>query len=80
MAKREIVHLLVVKEGLVLPLNTGGVRTRCGKVACPVSGTPSRYQLSDEHGNQFQGTTRRKCVTCKKCVNLITRGTIHERP
>lgn len=73
----KIVHMIGVKAGLVLPLNSVDVQTRCGIVACPSAHNgPSLYKLSDEHGNEFLGTTRRRSVTCKKCVSLLTSGTL----
>lgn len=55
------------------------VRTRCGKSANVHSSGVGAAHLIDEAGNQFYGTTHREIVTCKKCINLLTVGTIHER-
>lgn len=53
------------------------VRTRCGKSANVHSAGVGAAHLIDEAGNQFYGSTRREAVTCKKCINLLTVGTIH---
>ncbi len=79
----DIVHMVGDVNGAELP--TGEVRnvfTRCGrKIDRPVvDGTPSRYLLVAENGNQFFCTTRERFVSCIKCVNLLTVGTISSKP
>ncbi len=55
------------------------VRTLCGKSANVNNVGVGAAYLIDEAGNQFYGTTHTEAVTCKKCNNLLTVGTIHER-
>ena len=55
------------------------VRTRCGKSATVNSAGVGAAHLINEAGNQFYGTTHADVVTCKKCISLLTVGTIHER-
>jgi hypothetical protein len=54
---------------------------RCGKVICrPVrDGGPTHYKLLDVSGTEFKATTDEHSVTCKKCINLMTVGTIHDK-
>lgn len=56
-------------------------RSRCGIVASVVGSNvgPTRYEMLDAKGNDFLGTTRRGTVTCQKCINLLTVGTIHDK-
>lgn len=56
------------------------VRSRCGKPANVDTVGVGAVSLIDAAGNQFYGSTRRDAVTCKKCINLLTVGTIHARP
>lgn len=80
MKRREIIHMI---SSAPFKLRVGrDAKTRCGKIACVGASNvgPTRYQLCDEHGNRFLGTGRDTVVTCKKCINLITIGTINGRP
>lgn len=77
--RREIVHMIGAKNGAELSIGGSDVKTRCGKIACPVSGVPTRYHLIDIEGNKFEATTRTRFVSCEKCINLLTVGTIHDK-
>lgn len=55
-------------------------RSRCGKVANVVSIDGGACLMVDAAGNQFYGSTHAEAVTCKKCINLQTVGTIHRGP
>lgn len=79
--KREIVHLI----GQVIGIDRKGVRevhTRCGRaIEQPmVEGTPARYSMIARSGNEFFCTVQEHEVSCIKCVNLITTGTIYGKP
>jgi hypothetical protein len=55
------------------------VRTQCGLVGYPDS-FDGVYVLVAERGNLFYGSTAKSAVTCQKCINLLTVGTIHDKP
>ena len=55
------------------------IRTACGITASVVSAGVGAMQMIDEKGSQYYGTTHAEIVTCLKCKNLATIGTIHER-
>jgi len=72
---RQIVHM--VKAAFAIP--GPDVRTLCGEVANPfekIAG-PDRYKLLCVSGSVLDATTKSKLVSCKKCLNLLTIGTIH---
>jgi hypothetical protein len=52
-------------------------RSRCGKIANVTSISLGACVMTDAAGNQFYGSTHAEAVTCKKCINLQTVGTIH---
>ena len=56
-------------------------RSRCGKVANVISAEAFGFAcvMTDAAGNQFYGTQHAEAVTCKKCINLQTVGTIHAK-
>ncbi len=55
------------------------VQTRCGVACYPLQRDVDAglYDLNNLTGGTLRGTTLKKQVTCQKCVNLITVGTIH---
>lgn len=53
------------------------VRTACGITATVETTGVGAMQLIDESGSRFFATTHAEIVTCKKCNNLATIGTIH---
>jgi hypothetical protein len=55
------------------------VRTRCGKSANVDTAVNTAARLIDIAGNEFYGSTWINAVTCKKCINLLTVGTIHAK-
>lgn len=55
------------------------VRTRCGKPANVNSVGVGATWMIDIAGNDFYGSTHTEAVTCKKCINLLTVGTIHAK-
>lgn len=55
-------------------------RSRCGKVACVETVGIGACKMLDAAGNQFYGTTHLEAASCKKCINLVTIGTINGRP
>jgi len=55
------------------------VRTRCGKSASINSVGVGAAHLIDEAGNEFYASTHREAITCRKCINLNTVGTIHDK-
>ncbi len=77
---REIVHM-IGENGAKLTINGPDVRTRCGIIACPVGANvgPTKYSLIDKKGNTFFGTTRAKVVSCRKCLSLLTDGTLQPK-
>lgn len=77
--KHEIVHMIGHENGAELPSEAKAMLTRCGRtIKHPVvEGVPSRYTLVAENGNQFLCTTRERFVSCIKCINLLTVGSIH---
>lgn len=82
----KIVHMVGDEEDAKL---TEGevreVRTRCGRaivnpVVVAVNKTGLGYHLIARNGNQFFCATRAASVTCVKCRNLLTMGTIYAQP
>lgn len=66
-------------------LDTGEVpkvRTRCGRtIDRPVvTANAMRYDLVASNGNEFFCSTRAEMITCQKCRNLLTVGTIYVPP
>lgn len=66
-------------------LDTGEVpkvRTRCGRtIDRPVvTANATRYDLVASNGNEFFCSTRAEMITCQKCRNLLTVGTIYATP
>jgi hypothetical protein len=53
------------------------VHTRCGIVATPIESQPPLYTMTNANGGDFRCTTVRGSVTCLKCSNLLSSGTIH---
>lgn len=53
------------------------VQTRCGLMCTPVESEPPLYMMTNQNGGDFRGTTLRANVTCRKCRNLFSTGTIH---
>lgn len=54
-------------------------RSRCGKSASVSALVGLQCTMIDEAGSQFFGSTHFEIVTCKKCINLQTVGTIHDK-
>jgi hypothetical protein len=52
-------------------------KLRCGKSVNVASRSYDYCMMVDATGNQFFGSPRVEAVTCKKCINLQTVGTIH---
>lgn len=81
-ALSKIVHMVGDDEDARLPEGeVTSVRTRCGRtIDHPVITAnvgPTRYDLVARNGNQFFCSTRAVSVTCVKCRNLLTVGTIY---
>lgn len=81
--RHEIIHFVGYEAGARLPEGeVPEVRTRCGRaIKNPVVTAnvgPTRYDLVARNGNIFHCTTRPTMVTCVKCNNLLTVGTIYD--
>lgn len=80
----KIIHAITdAKLGPGFKVKVGrDAKSRCGKIASVVQtkADTTTSVMIDEDGNSFLGTTRPGHVTCKKCINLQTVGTIHARP
>jgi hypothetical protein len=53
------------------------VTTRCGLHVIVSGSLGATYMLSNEAGGDLRGTTLETSVTCRKCRNLIDKGTLH---
>lgn len=77
-----IVHMVGDDKSARLPEGeVASVRTRCGRtIDRPVVTAnvgPTRYDLIARNGNQFFCSTQPDMITCVKCRNLLTVGTIY---
>lgn len=78
---KKIIHLISSKP---YRLKIGRkALSQCSIVAC-LDATPTVrpeiFSMIDEANYQRFGTSVFKTVTCKKCINLTMKGTIHGRP
>jgi hypothetical protein len=76
---KQTVHMVGTVNGALLTISGSDVATLCGKRGAPIDGTPSRYLLYDSNGNRIQATTKRRFTSCRKCISLMTTGTLHTR-
>lgn len=62
-------------------IKVGGrdARTQCGLIGFPDSVEGNVYVCVAERGNLFLGAAIKSEVTCRKCINLLTVGTIHDK-
>lgn len=70
-ARRSVVHMVGYDNGAELELFGKDVRTLCGLTGSPTDGNPTRYTLTDDRGNAFTVTTRKRFTTCQRCFGTL---------
>lgn len=55
------------------------VRTRCGLIATPLEERDGIYGMTTVTGGDYRCTTLTTAVTCRKCSNLLSVGSIHAK-